>query len=105
VERLHYGSVVINHWSAVPYAMVSPPWGAAPGSTPQDIQSGVGTVHNTYLLEDVDKTVVHGPFHPPLRPAWFHTHRTLHRLMPRLARFLVERDPRALPGLLGQARG
>jgi acyl-CoA reductase-like NAD-dependent aldehyde dehydrogenase len=38
VERalvgLRYGSVVVNHWSAVPYAMVSPPWGAARTSSP-----------------------------------------------------------------------
>jgi hypothetical protein len=105
IDRLNYGSVVINHWSAVPYAMVSPPWGAAPGSTPDDIQSGVGVVHNTYMLEDVAKTVVRGPFRTPITPPWFHTHRTLPRLMPQVARFLVDRDPRALLGMLGAARG
>jgi hypothetical protein len=105
IDRLGYGSVVVNHWSAAPYAMVSPPWGAAPGATPSDIQSGVGFVHNTYLLEDVAKTVVRGPFRPPVAPPWFHTHRTLNRLLPRMARFLVDRDPRALPGLLLSGRG
>lgn len=93
IDRLEYGSVVVNHWSAAPYAMVSPPWGAAPGATPDDIQSGVGFVHNTYLLEDVQKTVVRGPFHPPLRPPWFHTHRTLNRLLPRVAPLLAARLP------------
>ncbi len=91
IDRLRYGSVVVNHWSAAPYAMVSPPWGAAPGSTPSDIQSGNGFVHNTYLLEDVEKTVVRGPFHPPIRPPWFHTHRRLNRLVPRAASLLVAR--------------
>jgi acyl-CoA reductase-like NAD-dependent aldehyde dehydrogenase len=105
IDRLAYGSVVVNHWSAVPYAMVSPPWGAAPGSTRVDVRSGIGSVHNTYLLTDVAKTVVRGPFRTPLTPAWFHTHRTLDRLMPRLARFTVERDLRLLPGLLAVARG
>jgi hypothetical protein len=105
IDRLAYGSVVINHWSAVPYAMVSPPWGAAPGATPGDIQSGTGVVHNTYLLEDVHKTVVRGPFRTPITPPWFHTHRTLGRLMPKVARLLVDRDPRALLGTLGSARG
>jgi acyl-CoA reductase-like NAD-dependent aldehyde dehydrogenase len=88
IDGLRYGSVVVNHWSAAPYAMVSPPWGAAPGSTPSDVQSGIGTVHNTYLLEDVEKTVVWGPFHPPIAPMWFHTHRRLGGLLPRAARFL-----------------
>jgi hypothetical protein len=105
VAQLRYGSVVINHWSAAPYAMVSPPWGAAPGSTPTDIQSGLGTVHNTYLLEDVAKTVVRGPFRSAVKPPWFHTHRTLNRLLPRLAPFLVDRDLRRLPGLKTIARG
>ena len=89
IDRLRYGSVVVNHWSAAPYAMVSPPWGGAPGATPQDIQSGNGFVHNTFLLEDVEKTVVRGPFHPPVRPPWFHTHRTLNRLLPRTAPLLA----------------
>jgi acyl-CoA reductase-like NAD-dependent aldehyde dehydrogenase len=91
IDRLAYGSVVVNHWSAAPYAMVSPPWGAAPGSTPADIQSGNGFVHNTFLLEDVAKTVVRGPFHPPIRPPWFHTHRRLNRLLPRTAPLLAGR--------------
>ncbi len=91
IDRLDYGSVVVNHWSAAPYAMVSPPWGAAPGATPEDIQSGVGFVHNTFLIEDVAKTVVRGPFHPPVRPPWFHTHRSLNRLLPRTAPLLAGR--------------
>jgi acyl-CoA reductase-like NAD-dependent aldehyde dehydrogenase len=94
IDRLRYGSVVVNHWSAAPYAMVSPPWGAAPGSTPQDIQSGDGFVHNTYLLEDVAKTVVRGPFRPAVRPPWFHTHRALNRLLPRTAPLLAARAGR-----------
>ncbi len=89
IDRLRYGSVVVNHWSAAPYAMVTPPWGGAPGSTSSDIQSGEGFVHNTFLLEDVAKTVVRGPFRPPVRPPWFHTHRALNRLLPRTAPLLV----------------
>lgn len=91
IDRLAYGSVVVNHWSAAPYAMVSPPWGAAPGATPSDIQSGDGFVHNTYLIEDIAKTVVRGPFRPVLRPPWFHTHRTLNRLLPRAVPLIASR--------------
>jgi hypothetical protein len=104
IDRLEYGSVVINHWSAAPYAMVSPPWGAAPGATPSDIQSGVGFVHNTYLIEDVAKTVVRGPFRPVVTPPWFHTNRRLNRLLPRVGRFLVGREPAWLPGLIPSSR-
>ncbi len=104
IDHLRYGSVVINHWSAAPYAMVSPPWGAAPGSTSSDIQSGVGFVHNTYLLEDIAKTVVRGPFRPVVTPPWFHTNRRLNRLLPRAARFLADREPSRVPGLVPSAR-
>jgi acyl-CoA reductase-like NAD-dependent aldehyde dehydrogenase len=103
LDRLRYGSVVVNHWSAVPYAMVSPSWGAWPGATRHDVQSGIGVVHNTYLLEDVEKSVVRGPFRSPLTPAWFHTHRSLDVLLPRLAAFSVDGDPRRLPGLAAAA--
>jgi len=105
IDRLAYGSVVVNHWSAAPYAMVSPPWGAAPGSTPSDIQSGVGFVHNTYLLEDIVKTVVRGPFRPLIPPPWLHTGRRVNRLLPRAGRILSERQPQWLPGLLPSSRG
>ncbi|MDA3023243.1 MAG: aldehyde dehydrogenase family protein [Actinomycetota bacterium] len=91
IDRLAYGSVVVNHWSAAPFAMISPPWGAAPGATPSDIQSGDGFVHNTYLIEDIAKTVVRGPFRPVLRPPWFHTHRTLNRLLPRAVPLIASR--------------
>ena len=104
IDRLEYGSVVVNHWSAAPYAMVSPPWGAAPGATPSDIQSGIGFVHNTYLLEDVAKTVVRGPFRPVITPPWFHTNRRLNRLLPRAGRFLAARQPSWLPGLIPSSR-
>jgi hypothetical protein len=45
--------VAINHWPALAYGLGSTPWGAFPGSTAADIQSGVGHVHNTYLIGSV----------------------------------------------------
>ncbi|HSK24980.1 MAG TPA: aldehyde dehydrogenase family protein [Egicoccus sp.] len=99
IDRLRYGSVVVNHWSAVPYGMVSTSWGAYPGSTPQDIQSGVGVVHNTYLLEDVEKSVVRGPFRPPLKPVWFHTHRGVAQMGPKLAELMATGNAGLLPSI------
>jgi hypothetical protein len=34
------------------------PWGAYPGHTRQDIGSGIGFVHNAFMLEDIEKTVL-----------------------------------------------
>jgi acyl-CoA reductase-like NAD-dependent aldehyde dehydrogenase len=100
IDDLRYGSIVINHWSAVPYAMVSPSWGAYPGHTRTDIGSGVGVVHNTYLLEDIEKSVCRGPFRMPTKPPWFHTHKQLPALGKALAEFTATRDLRVLPKLL-----
>jgi hypothetical protein len=106
IDRLRYGSVVVNHWSAVAYGLVSTPWGAAPGHPRTDIQSGAGVVHNTYLLEDVEKTVVRGPFRTPMTPVWFHTNRQVHRIAPAVAEFTATRDPKLLPRLtLASLRG
>lgn len=106
ISELRYGSVVINHWAAAPYAFVTPSWGAYPGAPLNDIQSGRGVVHNTYLLEDIEKSVVRGPFRPLVKPVWFHTHAALHELLPEVARFTATRQPRSLGRLLlAAARG
>ncbi len=99
IDRLEYGSVVVNHNPGTAYGFVAPSWGAYPGATPTDIQSGVGVVHNTYLLEDVQKSVVRGPFRLPTKPIWFHTHRRMDRVGPRLTRVLGTGDRRAVAAL------
>ncbi|WP_052668914.1 aldehyde dehydrogenase family protein [Nitriliruptor alkaliphilus] len=106
IDQLRYGSVIVNHWSGVLYGMVSPSWGAYPGHTPEDIGSGTGVVHNTFLLEDVEKSVCRGPFRLPLKPPWFHTHKQLAPLAKALTAFTATRDPRAFSRLLwAAARG
>jgi len=103
IDRLEYGSVVVNHFTGAAYAFGSPPWGGYPGATETDIRSGRGFVHNTYMLEDVQKTVVRGPFRPPITPAWFHTHRTAHELLPKVARLTATGELSAIPGVLWSA--
>jgi len=106
IDNLRYGSVVLNHWSALPYGFVSLPWGAYPGATNQDIQSGRGVVHNTYLVEDVEKCVLRGPFRQPLKPPLFHSHRALHKLAPLLCEWEATGDLKLLPKMTYQlARG
>jgi aldehyde dehydrogenase (NAD(P)+) len=93
VRELRYGSVGVNQWSAVAYALASTPWGAYPGSTLENIQSGIGWVHNTYMLEDIDKCVVSGPLDGPFRPLWSPLHRTGHKLGPALCEFEANPKP------------
>jgi acyl-CoA reductase-like NAD-dependent aldehyde dehydrogenase len=72
--RLEYGTIAINHWSGLAFAMMSPGWGGVAGSTLDDAQSGIGWVHNTYLLDGVEKHVLEGPLVVAPKPLWFATH-------------------------------
>lgn len=74
LEKLRYGVVCLNHWAGVAFALMSPPWGGHPGSTPRDIQSGTGWVHNSLMLSGIEKTVVEGPLVVQPRAVWLPTH-------------------------------
>jgi aldehyde dehydrogenase (NAD(P)+) len=93
VRELRYGVIGVNQWSAVAYALASTPWGAYPGSTLGDIQSGIGWVHNTFMLEDIDKCVVTGPIDSPFRLLWSPLHRTGHKLGRALCEFEANPKP------------
>ena len=80
IADLRYGTVMINHWAALSYAMGCTAWGAFPGHTRRDIQSGVGAVHNTFLFDKPQKTVIRGPFRVWPRPPWFVTNKATDRI-------------------------
>ncbi len=71
VTELRYGTVAINHWPALGYGVGSLPWGGHPSATLRDGQSGLGWVHNSFMLEGIDKTVLRGPLTVTPRPLWF----------------------------------
>jgi acyl-CoA reductase-like NAD-dependent aldehyde dehydrogenase len=73
--NLRHGAVGVNHWPALVYAMMSPPWGGFPCGTLADAQSGIGSVHNTFMLSDVEKTILEGPLTMWPKPFWFPTHK------------------------------
>lgn len=75
IAALRYGTVAINHWSAVSFVLGDAPWGAHPGHTLADAGSGIGVVHNTLMFDRPLKTVLRGPFTQWPKPAWFTTHR------------------------------
>lgn len=80
VEELQYGVIGINLWSGVVFGLVSPPWGSFPDTSPLDIQSGTGFVHNTFMFDHPQKTVVRAPFRISPKPAWFSDHENLEAL-------------------------
>jgi hypothetical protein len=87
IADLRYGSVSLNHWSAIAYALGVTTWGAFPGHPPEDIESGTGVVHNTLMFARPEKSVVRAPFRVRPTPAWFVTNRAAGSLGPKLAAF------------------
>jgi hypothetical protein len=71
IADLRYGNVAINQWPALNYSLASLPWGGHPSASPQDIQSGLGWVHNTSLLGGVEKAVLRAGLRMRPTPVWF----------------------------------
>jgi acyl-CoA reductase-like NAD-dependent aldehyde dehydrogenase len=115
VAALRYGTIGINAWTGVGYLTADATWGAFPGHTLDDVQSGIGVVHNALLLDDPERTVVEGPFRPSPRsllnrewaispnPPWFVDNKTAATTGRLLTAF--ETRPRwgALPGIFASA--
>jgi acyl-CoA reductase-like NAD-dependent aldehyde dehydrogenase len=103
VERLQYGTVAINHWSALGYAIMSAPWGGYPGGTLAEPASGIGWVHNTFMLDAVEKTVLEGPLTVWPKPFWFPTNRAADRLAWHVLRLYQRPSAFKLPRLFWTA--
>lgn len=103
IENLRYGSVAVNHWPAMSYGLGATPWGAFPGQPLNDVQSGRGFVHNTWLFDRPQKSVIEGPFRVLPKPAWFVTHTAADRVGRELTRLEADRSPLHLPAILWNA--
>jgi hypothetical protein len=103
LDRLRYGTVAVNQWAGVGFALVTPPWGAFPGHTLDDIQSGTGVVHNTLMFDRPQKSVIRAPFRARPTPPWFVTKRSGTAVARRLAGWESGRSPVRLPGILAAA--
>lgn len=64
LAALRYGTIAVNAWTAFGFLTPTATWGAFPGGTVEDAPSGIGVVHNAFLLDDVERTIVRGPFRP-----------------------------------------
>ncbi len=103
ITRLRYGAVNLNAWSGFLFSFGTPPWGAHPSSTPADIQSGTGFVHNSSMLEGVEKAVLRHPLTAKPRPPYSISHRTAHQLMRRMTALDEHASWTRLPAVLGAA--
>lgn len=109
--QLRYGTIAINTWTGLAFLLNTCPWGGFPGASLREPGSGIGTVHNTWMLERTEKTVVQAPWRPfprnllslnfsllP-RPPWFITNRKQHILGRLLTYFQYYPSIRKLPGV------
>jgi acyl-CoA reductase-like NAD-dependent aldehyde dehydrogenase len=103
ITDLRYGTVAVNQWAALGYGLGITPWGAFPGHPPHDIQSGTGIVHNTLMFDRPEKNVIRAPFRVAPKPLWFATHKTAHRLTPKLVDFEADPSFLKLPGIFSLA--
>jgi acyl-CoA reductase-like NAD-dependent aldehyde dehydrogenase len=106
VGELRYGTVAVNLWPAVGYGTVSPPWGGHPSATLANIQSGLGWVHNTFMLEGIEKSVVRAPCVLAPKPAWYCDNKQCDVIGEKLTAFeLRPRASRAPSLILAALRG
>lgn len=80
ISQLRYGMVGINLWPAIGYFFMTPPWGGYPSATLNDIQSGIGWVHNTFMLSGIEKTIIRSPLRIAPKPLWLPDNRAANKL-------------------------
>jgi acyl-CoA reductase-like NAD-dependent aldehyde dehydrogenase len=103
IAKLKYGAIGINIWSAMLFYFGSTTWGAYPGNSIADIGSGIGCVHNSYLFDYPQKSVVYAPFRIFPTPAWFATHKNLLGMARKLLKFEAYPTWANLPGVVLEA--
>lgn len=100
IARLRYGVVAVNGFPGLSFVFAAPPWGAYPGATLQDIQSGTGFVHNTPMLEGIEKTVIRFPLTSFPKPGYFPSNRVADRLVRRVVALEENASWSKLPGVI-----
>jgi Aldehyde dehydrogenase family len=104
VAKLRYGSIGINYWGGISFILGVTPWGAYPGHTIDDIQSGNGVVHNTLMFSRPQKSVLRAPFRSVPTPPWFALQgRKAGKVFPKLVDFEAKPAPWKVPGILAAA--
>ena len=115
IAALHYGGIGINAWSAAAFLIPRAAWGAYPGHSYTDVQSGIGVVHNALMFDKPLKTVVSAPFRPFPRsirggentlfpkPPWFLTNKTSESTARKLTEFAAAPSAAKLPALFSSA--
>jgi aldehyde dehydrogenase (NAD(P)+) len=115
IAALRYGGIGINAWVGAAFLLPRAAWGAYPGHSYTDVQSGIGVVHNALMFGKPLKTVVSAPFRPFPRsiadgentlfpkPPWFLTNKTSESTARKLIEFAAAPSAAKLPALFNSA--
>ena len=103
VTDLRYGTVAVNVWAAAGFPIGLTPWGAYPGHTLGDVQSGIGFVHNARLVDRPEKAVITAPFRQVPKPPWSVYHRRSGPALRAASMFEANPGPATLSKLLWHA--
>ncbi|WP_228461596.1 aldehyde dehydrogenase family protein [Gordonia spumicola] len=115
IADLRYGTIAVNAWTGLGFLTPTATWGAFPGHTIDDVQSGIGVVHNAWLIDRPERTVIRGPFRPAPRsvlhaewalspkPPWFVNNKSAATTGRLLARFAGAPSLAKLPAIVASA--
>jgi aldehyde dehydrogenase (NAD(P)+) len=103
IVKLRYGVIAVNTFIGMPFVLAAPPWGAYPGSAPENIQSGTGFVHNTSMLEGIEKTLLRAPLITFPKPGHFASHRSTHKMVPKVVAMEENASWAKVPGIIFEA--
>jgi hypothetical protein len=104
IANLRYGSIGINYWAGISFAIGVTSWGAFTGHPIYDIQSGNGVVHNTLMFASLQKSVLRAPFRSTPTPTWFVSEATKARkVFPKLVQFEANPSFLKVPSILWSA--
>lgn len=104
VADLRYGTVGVNYWAGTGFVLGTTTWGAFPGHSQTDIQSGTGVVHNTLMFSRPQKSVMYAKFRMFPVPPWFVTRgRAGRAAFEKLARFEAAPSPLKVLGVVRAA--
>lgn len=104
IANLRYGSIGVNYWAGISFAIGTTTWGAFPGHPLYDIQSGTGVVHNSLMFSRPQKSVLRAPFRAMPTPTWFVSESAKgNKVFPQLVQFEAAPSPWKVPGLIKAA--
>jgi hypothetical protein len=61
IANLKYGGIGVNYWGGMCYAFAEGKWGAFPGESLANVESGIGFINNLLGIQGVQKCVMTSP--------------------------------------------